>query len=460
MRKITKMTPFRKSNLGTYEESRIRVVPYLEKWKELFWQESKKLEKVFENFPIIFHHIGSTSIFGCFSKPKIDILGITPDIIQIDRFNEAMKEIGYSALGEYGMKQRRFFTRTGKSPINLHIFEDSDPEVSRHLRFRDYLRGHPKVVEEYSELKRDLAKKYPENMFRYSLGKESFIKKIDYQAAMADQGKYLHRQVMDRKQSWSEEEILKAMEANMHLNMTYFAKYVPNMKIVFEPDVTVVSSDIPDDTFNYVIGAEFKESNVHERIMSTINHYRKKQVPFSWWVGERDTPSQLQNELMAQGLSLKEDDIGMYLILDKPLPGLDSSEITITRVLDENGLRDFSAVFAELSGYQNIYEHFYTNIPHILIAEGAPFEMYVGYLDGAPVMTGILVLHANVGGIYYVMTAPNQRRKGFGTHMMKCLIRRAKEKGYHMVTLQASADGKGLYEKLGFQSICRFAEYA
>lgn len=458
--KLSRTTIFHGFNVGIYEISRITVVPYSEKWKEQFESEKGKLEKVFGNFPIVFHHIGSTSIPGCYAKPKIDILGITPDTTAVDRFNDAMKAAGYSPLGEYGMKQRRFFTRNGKTPINLHIFEDSDPEATRHLRFRDYLRSDPEAVKEYSKLKLNLAERHPGNMYRYCLGKESFVKMMDYQAAMADTGKYLSRQVVDRKHSWSDEEILKAMEANMHLNMTYFAKYVPNIEIVFQPDVTVVSSDIPDDTFNYVIGAGFKEYDVKERVASVINHYRTRQVPFSWWVGEGDTPNNLYKELEAQGLSLKEDDIGMYLTLEGYNTNLDSSEVSITRVLDEKGLRDFAIVFADLGGYQNLYDHLYSKIPHVLIADGGPFEMYVGYLDGVPVLTGILVLHANVGGIYYVMTVPNQRRKGYGTHMMKYLICRAKEKGYHMVTLQASSDGRGLYERLGFKSLCRFVEYA
>lgn len=267
-------------------------------------------------------------------------------------------------------------------------------------------------------------------------------------------------QLVDRKRSWSDEEILQAMEANMLMHMTYFPKHIPEIEILFEPDVTVVSSDLPDDTFNYVLSARFNENNVKERVKNVLNHYRTRNIPFSWWVGEGDTPHTLQEELKAQGLSLMEDDIGMYLSLEGYNSNLNPSKLSIKRVLDEKGLRDFTKVFAELGGYQNLYEDLYHKIPPELINDGTPFEMYVGYLDGVPVLTGILVLHAGVGGIYYVMTVPSQRRKGFGTYMMKYLIQRTKEKGYHMVTLQASASGRGLYEKLGFRSLCRFVEYS
>lgn len=85
--------------------------------------------------------------------------------------------------------------------------------------------------------------------------------------------------------------------------------------------------------------------------------------------------------------------------------------------------------------------------------------MYVGYLDGIPAVTGILVTHANVAGIYYVTTCPQQRKKGFGTAMMEHLLERAQAKGYFIATLQASSEGISLYERLGFKPCCQFLEY-
>jgi len=72
----------------------------------------------------------------------------------------------------------------------------------------------------------------------------------------------------------------------------------------------------------------------------------------------------------------------------------------------------------------------------------------------------ITVTHANVTGVYYVATIPEQRKKGFGTAMMHYLLQLAKTKGYFIATLQASKEGKNLYERLGFKECCRYQEYA
>lgn len=436
---------------------RITLVPYTREWEEMYHIEFKKLKDTFGGFPITFFHIGSTSIPSCAAKPIIDILGVTPDVLRIDSLNQALKTLGYEALGEFGMRQRRFFQKRIGGNVNLHIFEDSDPEAARHLRFRDFLSAHPGEVIAYSQLKRELAERYPEDIKQYILGKESFIKKIDRQAVLEDTGNYWRS--APRKSTWSHKEILDAMDVNMQLMMTYFAKYIPESQIVYEPDILVVCSTIRDNSFNYLIGAHFQEGNVSQRITDVLSHFKKENLPFSWWVSERDTPNTLAAELQKQGLQFTEDDIGMYVELDSIQPSRHIAELSIDRVLTLGQLQDFTSVLKCLSEGSDVYDQFFTRIPLPLIAEGAPYEMYVGYVEKKPVVTGILVMHANVAGIYYITTDSAYRKKGYGTDMMRALLSRAKNCGYHLSTLQASASGRSLYEKLGFQSICRFVEY-
>lgn len=457
---LWKKTHFHEIEVEIYDVNRIILSSYDTNWKEEFKKQVEQLHQAFTGHQITFHHIGSTSIPECEAKPIIDILGITNDVLQIDSFNGSLVRLGYTPLGEYGMKQRRFFRKRKHGDVNLHIFEDSDPESARHLRFRDYLRRHPKDVEKYSQLKRRLASKNPADMVRYILGKENFIKSIDYAAIVEDKGAYWNRTIHPRKAAWTESEIINAMEANMQLQMTYFAKYLPEMQIIYEPDVLVLWSSIRDDTFNCIIHAQFSKSTVSDRINHVVKLFQSQNLPFSWWVGERDTPDTLEQELVRHGLNPKEDEIGMYLFLDKIQLSLKIPELSIRRVIDKPGLKDFAAVLTSIGTSPDIFEQLFNKIPQALYAEGAPYEIYVGYLNREPVVTGILVLHANVGGIYYIMTHPEHRRKGYGTEMMVFLLMRIKKNGYHLSTLQASPSGRNLYQRLGFKPICRYIEYA
>jgi len=454
-----KSTTFHGFFVDIYEVGRIIHRPYTAEWKKEYEQQSDQLSAILEKQGVTFHHIGSTAIPGCEAKPVIDILGVTNEIGKIDGFNEPLEAIGYIALGEYGMKQRRFFRKRDGCAVNLHIFEDSDPEVARHLRFRDYLSRHPEDVKRYSELKNELASKSSADMAHYVLGKEGFIKEIDAKAAMADSGTYWNRAVRPRKSSWTEEEIIRAMDANMQLQMTYFAKYAQPMRLVFEPDVTVVMSDIADDTFNYVIGARFNKKNLSNRVSHILELYKCKNLPFSWWVGERDEPDGLADELVRQGLSPKEENTGMSLSLEGKSFSRSNKELSIERVEEKEGVAIFAKVVVSAGVYAHIYEQLLSKIPPVLYRDGAPLEIYVGYVEGVPVVTGILVLHANVAGIYYIMTDPSFRKRGFGTEMMASLLLRAKERGYRLAILQASESGRSLYQKLGFEQNCRFVEY-
>lgn len=441
-----------------YRLSKIVVAPFHSSWAISFDEARKQLKEVFGSFSIEFFHIGSTSIPNCSAKSVIDILGVTSDILLIDEFDQAMIEHGFTPLGEYGMKQRRFFQKKDGIPINLHIFEESDPEVNRHLRFCDYLRSHPDKMKQYSSLKETLAKRHPHDIQSYILGKAQLIKEIDILAAW-EAPRIVEGEWKCKKSEWTEQEIKSAMLVNMHLHMTYFAKYVPTMDIVFEPDVTVVRSQIRDDTFNYVVSACFTERNARDRIRHIKSLFEKSNLPFSWWVAETDSPTNLGDALIEAGFCLKEKNIGMFLRLRDFSSKIPLSNLVFQLVESLDQLKDFATVMLSIGGSPIAFDAIYSKLPPS-IYENATIELYIGYFENKPSITGVLVTHANIAGIYYVATIPNLRKRGFGTAMMKYLLERARSKGYFIATLQASEAGLSLYERLGFKRCCQFVEYA
>ncbi|MGZ3687623.1 MAG: GNAT family N-acetyltransferase [Bdellovibrionota bacterium] len=85
-------------------------------------------------------------------------------------------------------------------------------------------------------------------------------------------------------------------------------------------------------------------------------------------------------------------------------------------------------------------------------------DFYVGYLDGKPVGTTIVVRKNGIAGIYGVATPPELRKKGIATSIMARAIRDAREKhGCSTLTLQVAEDSyaQKLYEKQGW--VVRFA---
>lgn len=191
------------------------------------------------------------------------------------------------------------------------------------------------------------------------------------------------------------------LENNMHLHMTYFAGKAPNVELIPANDVTVVRSAINDDMFNYVLSARFTEHNAAARIEHVIRLFQEHSRPFSWWVGESDTPISLKDELSRHGLIFKEQDVGMILELHHFHPQA-ASRLNFKQVLQQQDLKEFGSIIQAIGGHPECYDRIYRHIPLNALREGCPLEMHVAYLESTPIATGVLVLDGSIAGIYYV----------------------------------------------------------
>jgi GrpB-like predicted nucleotidyltransferase (UPF0157 family) len=133
------------------------------------------------------YHIGSTAIPSIVAKPIIDILPVVENIEMVDDRNAEMEELGYEALGEFGIADRRYFRKddgAGKRTHHVHVFPHGSKQIERHVNFRDFMNEHPVWAEEYSKLKLKLIAKHPDSIECYMDGKDEFIKFIDSLAAI------------------------------------------------------------------------------------------------------------------------------------------------------------------------------------------------------------------------------------------------------------------------------------
>jgi GrpB-like predicted nucleotidyltransferase (UPF0157 family) len=161
---------------------KVEVVPHNPQWRSIFHIESQYIANALGENAIAIHHIGSTAIDTIDAKPIIDILVEAQDLLEVDDRNSAMESLNYQVMGEFGIKDRRFFLKDNQAGIrthHVHIFEVNSAQVKRHLAFRDYLLSHSEAAQEYSKLKQKLAAEHPNNIAEYQAGKAGFIKEID-----------------------------------------------------------------------------------------------------------------------------------------------------------------------------------------------------------------------------------------------------------------------------------------
>lgn len=168
------------SDLPSDEIRKIEVVGYDPNWPKLFEAEAKRVKEALGNNCTEIHHIGSTSIPGLSAKPVIDMLPVVRNIQEVDKANKAMESLGYEAKGENGIAFRRYFQKGQNNRTHhVHVYQEADPEISRHLKFRDWMRSHASDSENYGKLKIELAKKFPYDILQYCNGKDAFVASID-----------------------------------------------------------------------------------------------------------------------------------------------------------------------------------------------------------------------------------------------------------------------------------------
>lgn len=105
------------------------VVPHNPGWYQEFELESKQVAIALGSNVVKIHHIGSTSISSIYAKPIIDMLVEVKDISAVDKYN-----------------------------------------------------AHPEEAKKYSELKQELAKKFPNDINSYMDGKHEFVEEMEIKA--------------------------------------------------------------------------------------------------------------------------------------------------------------------------------------------------------------------------------------------------------------------------------------
>lgn len=186
---------------------KILLEEYQAGWANEFLEQKDIIGSTLIDFDPSIEHIGSTSIAGLCAKPTIDILVGLPEESLLDKTIPPMISKGYTYFKKYepAMPYRRLFAKlkalTDNAPpkiidlhdefirgkefiavTNIHIVVKDTIHWHRHLAFRDFLRTHAELRDEYGQLKKELSRHKFRDTNDYNTAKDSFIQKIQVQA--------------------------------------------------------------------------------------------------------------------------------------------------------------------------------------------------------------------------------------------------------------------------------------
>lgn len=158
---------------------------YSPEWPKKYELEAEKIKAVLGDDVKDIQHIGSTSIPGVISKPLIDIGVLVDSIDDIDSFVKKLEPLGYSYKPDMSSIERIFLRKGDPVEYHLSIACPKHTFWSRQMNFRDYLRKHRELIEEYNQLKSKNIEVTPEEDFSdlsrskiYNQGKSEFVEKV------------------------------------------------------------------------------------------------------------------------------------------------------------------------------------------------------------------------------------------------------------------------------------------
>src|SRR5579883_365479 len=438
---------------------KIEVVAYNPRWPELFKQEAARLCQALGHHLKEIHHIGSTSIPNMPAKPVIDMMLVFEDLSEIDWIAKKLIELNYQNVRRQIIPHRSFFTHRQDPDIrfHLHIHERGSPQIKRHVNFRDYVIEHPEDANAYAALKMDLAKRFPEDIYNYVVGKDKLVQSIDAKAKKWEGRKvdYLTPNTGPLASKWSNEKLVKAMVTNYNTYMTHFAQYLNQIELLRIPGFTIVNTGLADATFNYVLDADFSSAEADNKIAEVTQYFLKKNVPFSWWISPYDQPDELAMCLERHGYHNAENHSAMYFDLDAWDEHIaDIPELEIVPAKDEKTLQDFALVS---SRNEYAFKQYFSWVASVY-TEDDPIEFYVGYVEGKPIVRGLSCYFAQVTGLYWLTDASTKQSIDYTIAMQRYQLKRAKELGYHVAVSHASRETYDLYVQLGYEECEIFRE--
>ena len=157
----------------------IEIYPYDSTWPTLFLETAKPIREALGPVAKRIDHVGSTSIPGAAAKPIIDIQISVASFEPFAPILQPLNALGYNWRESNPHRSKRCFRETpGTRRTHIHVRRAGTWSEQLPLLFRDYLRLHPHDLQDYIEVKYQLAAQFPEDRSAYTGGKSAIIWQI------------------------------------------------------------------------------------------------------------------------------------------------------------------------------------------------------------------------------------------------------------------------------------------
>ena len=232
---------------------------------------------------------------------------------------------------------------------------------------------------------------------------------------------------------------------------------LPSSDMEEKNGILVVSTGVAIPDQNYAIGILPEAPAASPAAARSF--FRKKGMPFTWWVPPGDDNIKESERIAGDGLPRRCAPPAMfYSLADLPERRDPPSGITVKHVT-ESGEASLWAL-CSLEGFGSGAEHgeAFTRFTSSMLnaPEKSFFRLTAVFSGNTAAGTAMLSIAGDTAGLYYFSVVRSFRGKGLGKVLLESVLDEAKGAGCSAVTLQASPMGFPMYRKFGFRECGRF----
>jgi ribosomal protein S18 acetylase RimI-like enzyme len=256
---------------------------------------------------------------------------------------------------------------------------------------------------------------------------------------------------MNAPGDWERRTILD-LETQWAANRRFWAGWASSAP---DADFAIYRSGIPHALFNGVLRT--RDVALDDAVADAL--VRLAGIPWVWWVGG-DSDEGVAEGLVARGAepagSLPIMALDLTELQDAPLPdGLAMREIT-----DRAAVAEFVSAYAGPLNLSPAAAELVAAREFEYLSRDSQLIHVAGLVDRTTVGTAVVSLGGDVAALYCIATAEGFRGRGIATAVTVEALKVARDAGLTVATLQSSAAGRPVYERIGFQTVSHYRLFA
>jgi ribosomal protein S18 acetylase RimI-like enzyme len=254
--------------------------------------------------------------------------------------------------------------------------------------------------------------------------------------------------------------LLRASEVNLIEILRLFSGQPGACFLQDDRGVRFLNRNAPPPSM--VMMTRWPAADAEDALDVELRRFEEYGVPVDWYLFPPSSPADMPIRLQQRGLAPGST---RWLLADlttlpspPPMPPNFRLEVAESSLSMDAWRRASVAGFGVSEATGQRYHDAYAGQPRS--SENVELRIhYVGYLDDVPVSSSTLLLAGGIACIWDVSTAPEHRRKGYGTCLTRVGLEDARRKGYRYASLNSSDLGYSVYQSLGFNVEFEIPEY-